>query len=158
MATATQIMQHDVSIDQRPQKCLEVLLQAEDEADEVISDVLSAITDHDAKGLELKAEAASLRADRGEKQAFGENEVDDMGALKVSDVTGTTTNPYLTMTTTMNQMMAGYRRHQPATNTCINPALSSNVCAIVISHCIRSNFYRVICTIGWVNLRLRKRR
>ena len=54
-----------------------MLLQAEREADEVITDVLSAITDHDAKGVELKAEAASLRAERGEKQAFGE-EVDDM--------------------------------------------------------------------------------
>ena len=67
MVTATQIMQHDVGINQRPQRCLEMLLQAEREADEVITDVLSAITDHDAKGVELKAEAASLRAERGEK-------------------------------------------------------------------------------------------
>lgn len=68
MAIATQMMQHDVSLDQRPQKCLEILLQAEKEADEIISDVLSAITKHDSKGVELRAEAASLRAARGEKQ------------------------------------------------------------------------------------------
>jgi E3 ubiquitin-protein ligase SHPRH len=70
MTTATQIMQHDVGIDQCPQKCLEILLQAEREADEVVSDVLDVIKDHDAKGVELKAEAASLRAERGEKQIF----------------------------------------------------------------------------------------
>lgn len=64
MVNATQIMQHDVGIDQRPQNCLEILLQAEREADEVIADVLSAITDHDAVGVELKAEAALLRAER----------------------------------------------------------------------------------------------
>jgi E3 ubiquitin-protein ligase SHPRH len=60
MVNATQMMQHDVGIDQRSQKCLEMLLQAEREADEVIADVLSAIADHDDKGVELKAEAASL--------------------------------------------------------------------------------------------------
>ena len=64
MVNATQIMQHDVGIDQRPQNCLEILLQAEREADEVIADVLSAITNHDAVGVELKAEAALLRAER----------------------------------------------------------------------------------------------
>jgi hypothetical protein len=47
------------------------------------------MTDHDAKGVELKAEAASLR-ERGEKQAFGENDVDDM-ELKVLTSTGSTT-------------------------------------------------------------------
>jgi len=73
MVTATQIMQHDVSLDQRPQKCLEILLRAEKEADETISDVLSTITKHDAKGVQLKAEAASLRTTRGEKQAFRKN-------------------------------------------------------------------------------------
>ncbi len=78
MVNATQILQHDVGIDQRPQKCLEILLQAEREANEVILDVLSAITDHDAKGIKLKAEAASLRAERGKKQAFGDNEVYDI--------------------------------------------------------------------------------
>jgi E3 ubiquitin-protein ligase SHPRH len=101
MVTAAQIMQHDVSIDQRPQKCLEILLQAEEEADEAISEVLSAITDHDAKGVELKAEAASLRADRGEKQAFGEKDVDDMEALKVPDIRGSTTTVSM-MKTTLN--------------------------------------------------------
>jgi E3 ubiquitin-protein ligase SHPRH len=77
MVNATQMMQHDVGIDLRSQKCLEMLLQAEREADEVIADVLSAIADHDAKGVELKAEAASLRAERGKRQAFGDNEVYD---------------------------------------------------------------------------------
>jgi len=70
-------MRHDIGIDQCPQKFLEILSQAEREADEVIADVLSAIADHDAKGLELKAEAASLRAERGKKQAYGDNEVYD---------------------------------------------------------------------------------
>jgi E3 ubiquitin-protein ligase SHPRH len=77
MVYATQIMQHDVGFDQRPQKCLEILLQAEREADEVIADVLSAITDHGGEGVELKAEVASLHAKRGKKQAFGDNEVHD---------------------------------------------------------------------------------
>lgn len=77
MAYATQIMQHDSSIDQRPQKCLEILLRAEKEGDEIIADVLSAIAKHDAKGVELKAEAASLRVARGEKQHFRRNVRDD---------------------------------------------------------------------------------
>src|SRR6266566_2705000 len=75
MVNATRIMQHDVGIDQRPQNCLEILLQAEREADEVIADVLSTIADHDAEGVELKAEAAWLRAERRKRQAFGDNEV-----------------------------------------------------------------------------------
>jgi len=73
MAYATQMMQHDVSIDQRPQKCLEMLLRAEKEAEELIAEVLSAITKHDAKGVELKAEMASLRAARGKEQLFKRN-------------------------------------------------------------------------------------
>jgi E3 ubiquitin-protein ligase SHPRH len=73
MATATQIMQHDDSIDQRPQKCLEILLRAEKEADEITADVLSVIAKHDAKGVQLKAEAASLHAARGEKQHIRRN-------------------------------------------------------------------------------------
>lgn len=79
MVTATQMLQHDAGLDQRPQNCLEILLQAEKEADEAISDVLSAITDHDVKGVELKVQAASLRAVRGEELAFGENVGDDHG-------------------------------------------------------------------------------
>jgi E3 ubiquitin-protein ligase SHPRH len=82
MVNATQIMQHDVGFDQLPQKCLEILLQAEREADEVIADVLSAIADHDDEGVELKAEVASLRAERGKKQAFGDNEVYDIEATE----------------------------------------------------------------------------
>jgi E3 ubiquitin-protein ligase SHPRH len=77
MVNATQIMQHGLGIDQRPQECLEILLQAEREADELVADILSAITDHDAKGVELKAEMASLRAERGKKQVFGDNEIYD---------------------------------------------------------------------------------
>ena len=70
MVTAMQIMQHDVGLEGRAQKCLEILLHAEREANEIISDVLSVIAKHDAEGAELKAEAASLRAARGEEQAF----------------------------------------------------------------------------------------
>ena len=70
MVNATQIMQHGLGIDQGPQKCLEILLQAEREADEVVADILSAITDHDAKGIELKAEMLSLRAERGKRQVL----------------------------------------------------------------------------------------
>jgi len=66
MATATQIMQHDVGLDERPQRCLEMLLRAEKEAEEIISDILSVIADHDTKEVELKAKAASLRGETGE--------------------------------------------------------------------------------------------
>jgi E3 ubiquitin-protein ligase SHPRH len=82
MVKATQIMQHDVGIDQRPQNCLEMLLQAEREADEVIADVLSAITDHDDEGANLKAEAAWLRAERRKRQAFGDNEVEGTEGIR----------------------------------------------------------------------------
>ena len=93
MVIATQIMQHDVGLEVCPQKCLEILLRAETEADEIISDVLSVIAKHDAKGAELKAEAASLRAARGEKQAFTfrKNVRDDRGGIKVLDLTWSTT-------------------------------------------------------------------
>ena len=88
MVNATQIMQHDAGIDQRSQKCLEILLEAEREADEVIADVLSAITDHDAEGVELKAEAASLRAKRGKKQAFRDNEAYEFEGAEGSRLDG----------------------------------------------------------------------
>jgi len=74
MATATQMMQHDVGLEGRPQKCLEILLRADKEADEMISDVLSVIAKHDVQGAKLKAEAASLRAARGEKQPLIQKE------------------------------------------------------------------------------------
>ena len=73
MVKATRLMQHGLGIDQRPQKCLEILLQAEREANEVVADILSAITDHDVIGVKLKAEMASLRAERGKTQTFGDN-------------------------------------------------------------------------------------
>jgi E3 ubiquitin-protein ligase SHPRH len=94
MVNASKMMQHDVGIDQRPHNCLEILLQAEREADEVIADVLSAITDHDDEGVELKGEAAWLRAERRKKQGDGlddgfstfddrrDNEPDDSGLPK----------------------------------------------------------------------------
>lgn len=69
MATATQIIQHNPRVDHREENCLETLLQAEKEADDVISEVLSSIVDHDAKGEKLIAEAAALRAARAEIQA-----------------------------------------------------------------------------------------
>jgi hypothetical protein len=56
----------------------------------------------------------------------------------------------------MIQMMAGYQRHQPARNTYTKLALSSSAYVIAISHYIESNFYREICTIGWVNPNLSK--
>ena len=59
-------MQHDVGLDERPQRCLEMLLRAEKEAEEIISDILSVIADHDTKEVELKAKAASLRGETGE--------------------------------------------------------------------------------------------
>lgn len=78
MVNAAQLMQHGLGIDQRPQKCLEILLQAEREADEVVADILSTITDHDAEGVKLKAEMASLRAERGKRQAPRDNKVCDL--------------------------------------------------------------------------------
>jgi E3 ubiquitin-protein ligase SHPRH len=68
MAIATQIMQHDPRLDRREEKCLEILLRAEKEADYVIAEVLSSIVDHDAEGEKLIAEGAALRAARREKQ------------------------------------------------------------------------------------------
>lgn len=61
-------MQHDPSIDRREEKCLEILLQAEKEANCVIAEVLSSIANHDAEGKKLMAEAAALRAERRGKQ------------------------------------------------------------------------------------------
>ena len=69
MAIATQIMQHNPRLDRREEKCLEILLQAEKEADSLISEVLSNIADHDAEGGKLTAEAAAHRAARREIQA-----------------------------------------------------------------------------------------
>lgn len=60
--------------------------------------------------------------------------------------------------TMMIQMMAGYKRHQPAKNTFTKLALSSSAYVIAISHYIESNFYREICTTGWVNPNLSKSR
>ncbi|KAI0246671.1 SNF2 family N-terminal domain-containing protein [Lactifluus subvellereus] len=77
MITATQIMQYDVGLQQREEKCLEILLRAEKEAVQVISDVLSAIADHDATGIKLKAEIASLRAARAVTEGNGRHAVED---------------------------------------------------------------------------------
>ncbi|SRR6266404_1780082 len=73
MAVAAQIMQHDPRLDNREEMCLAVLLQTEKEADNVISEVLSKIADHDAEGEKLIAEAAALRAARRETQASTQN-------------------------------------------------------------------------------------
>ncbi|KAF8259089.1 SNF2 family N-terminal domain-containing protein [Lactarius quietus] len=48
MVIATQIMQHNPRVDRQEEKCLEILLQAEKEADCLIAEVLSSIADHDA--------------------------------------------------------------------------------------------------------------
>ncbi|KAH9964865.1 SNF2 family N-terminal domain-containing protein [Russula dissimulans] len=77
MATATQIMQHDVGLDERPQRCLEILLRAEKEVQEMISDILSVIADHDAKEVELKAKAAALRAEIGVSRHMEPKDDDD---------------------------------------------------------------------------------
>ncbi|KAH9001925.1 SNF2 family N-terminal domain-containing protein [Lactarius hatsudake] len=73
MVVATQIMQYDPRLNGREEKCLEILLKAENEADHVISEVLSYIADHDAQGEKLIEEAAALRAARREEQASGQN-------------------------------------------------------------------------------------
>ena len=69
MATATQIIQHNPRLDHREENCLEILLQAEKEADGIITEVLSSIADHDVEGEKLMAEAATLRAARAKIQA-----------------------------------------------------------------------------------------
>ena len=79
MINETQIMQHDVGIDQRPQKCLEILLQAEREADELIADVLSAITDHDAEGIVSEVDGL---LDDSFSDVESDNESDDGGLPK----------------------------------------------------------------------------
>lgn len=73
MVVATQIMQYDPRLNRREEKCLEILLKAENEADHVISEVLSYIADHDAEGEKLIEEAAALRAARREEQASRQN-------------------------------------------------------------------------------------
>ena len=85
MAIATQIMQHDPRLDRAEEKCLEVLLRAEKEADCVIAEVLSSITDHDAEGEKLVAEAVALRAARREKQDEGHICGDDNGDGRQED-------------------------------------------------------------------------
>jgi E3 ubiquitin-protein ligase SHPRH len=69
MAVATQIMQHNPRLDDAEETCLEILLQAEKEADSLISEVLSSIAGHDVEWEKLTAEAAALRATRREIQA-----------------------------------------------------------------------------------------
>ena len=89
MAIATQIMQHNPRLDRREEKCLEILLQAEKEADCLISEVLSSIAEHDAEGGKLTAEAMTLRAARREIQASrqdrGQNCGDDEGDKRQKD-------------------------------------------------------------------------
>jgi E3 ubiquitin-protein ligase SHPRH len=87
MVTAAQIIQHSPSVDHREEKCLEILLQAEKEADGVISEVLSSIADHDAEGQKLIAEAAALRGKRREIQVrqHAENNCGDEGDERQTD-------------------------------------------------------------------------
>lgn len=82
MVTAMQIIQHNPCLDHREEKCLEILLQAEKEADDVISEVLSSIAGHDVEGEKLIAEAAALRVARAEmraRQHAGHNTEDEGG-------------------------------------------------------------------------------
>ena len=68
---------------QRPQNCSRnAVTGRERTSDEVIADVLSAITDHDDEGANLKAEAAWLRAERRKRQAFGDNEVEGTEGIR----------------------------------------------------------------------------
>ena len=69
MAIATQIMQHNPRLDHPEEMCLEILLQAEKEADSIISEVLSNIAGHDVEWEKLTREAAALRATRRRIQA-----------------------------------------------------------------------------------------
>lgn len=87
MVTAAQIIQHSPSVDHREEKCLEILLQAEKEADGVISEVLSSIADHDAEGQKLIAEAAALRGKRREIRVrqHAENNCGDEGDERQTD-------------------------------------------------------------------------
>ena len=152
MITSTQIMQYDVGLHQREEKCSEILLRAEKEADQVVLDVLSAIADHDANGIKLKAEAASLRAARGEKRASEQGVGDNQQPLKAMVIMpAKMTTPPRSMTTTANQTTANYRRPQLARSISTNLVLSSNDYATAFSHCIKSSSCRAMYITGWVN-------
>ncbi|KAI0053500.1 hypothetical protein FA95DRAFT_1579571 [Auriscalpium vulgare] len=87
LATVGQLMQHDKSIDARHHKALDHLLQAEKEADQLIEDIQEAIAEHDAKGEELKKDAAALRIARGQAPIRKPNaqELEDKGKGKARE-------------------------------------------------------------------------
>ena len=64
LARHAQLAQHDNAIDARYLRASQMLLQAEKEADQLMNDLKAAIAEHDAKGNELKKEAALLKASR----------------------------------------------------------------------------------------------
>ncbi|KAI0060074.1 hypothetical protein BV25DRAFT_1956450 [Artomyces pyxidatus] len=66
LAATAQMMQHDQTIESRHKKALDILLQAEKEADQLINDLNEALNEHEATGATLKKEAAALREARGQ--------------------------------------------------------------------------------------------
>lgn len=70
-----QLQQHDQGNPRRYQRGLELLLQAENEANHLIDDVKRAISQHDLRGDDLKKEAAAMRESRDQVAADGGTEL-----------------------------------------------------------------------------------
>jgi len=71
LARHAQLIQHDKSIDARYYKALEILLEAEKAADQLVNDVNAAIIGLEAKAEELKKEAAAQRKARAQIEVQG---------------------------------------------------------------------------------------
>ncbi|KAI0776695.1 SNF2 family N-terminal domain-containing protein [Trametes elegans] len=69
MATLAQLIQQDDRNLNRYREALDVLLNAEKEADKFVSDLLDAIAEHAKEGAKLKAETAKLRDERRQVRA-----------------------------------------------------------------------------------------
>ncbi len=75
-------MEHrDETIENRYQSSLKILQAAEKETDKYIEDIRDTLAKHDAKGKEMKEEAARLRQERAEEQLVD----DDKGKGKEID-------------------------------------------------------------------------
>ncbi|KAH9919617.1 SNF2 family N-terminal domain-containing protein [Fomitopsis serialis] len=66
MSTTAQLRQHQEDDKFRYRSALDVLLNADREANQLINDINAALAEHAEKGAALKAEAARLRAERGQ--------------------------------------------------------------------------------------------
>lgn len=66
MSTTAQLRQQQEHDGSRYRSALDILLAAEKEANQLINDINAALVVHSEKGVALKAEAARLRAERGE--------------------------------------------------------------------------------------------